>query len=224
MRQQKTHFEKNSSSSSVNGRKWLFAIDVRKWDGSLEKHERHNKTVTFHLNFPLNIWKCMYQNKDYLGWVLVQVQMYSKVLGWSLGDRLPNLKLHRIQNKIDALIFSKTEHFLLVLLYCVRRSHTGVILFPTLKAIFDDSSAEHGLEGMTHDGFNHLIHSENTHLGLQKVMTATWIISPLLLLQYFFALYMGNIPWHSPLPLPFDRKKQPKTLNITAKNIFIAKL
>ena len=155
----------------------------------------------------------MYQNKDYLGWVLVQVQMYSKVLGWSLGDRLPNLKLHRIQNKIDALIFSKTEHFLLVLLYCVRRSHTGVILFPTLKAIFDDSSAEHGLEGMTHDGFNHLIHSENTHLRETResrelgkpavlsraaeakgVMTATWIISPLLLLQYFFALYMGNIP------------------------------
>ena len=41
----------------------------------------------------------MYQNKDYLGWVLVQVQMYSKVLGWSLGDRLPNLKLYRIQNR-----------------------------------------------------------------------------------------------------------------------------
>ena len=41
----------------------------------------------------------MYQNKDYLGWVLVQLQMYSKVLGWSLGDRLPNLKLYRIQNR-----------------------------------------------------------------------------------------------------------------------------
>ena len=81
------------------------------------------------------------------------------------------------------LYFPKPEHFLVVLPYCVRRSHTGVILFPTLKAIFDDSSAEHGLEGMTHDGFNHLIHSENTHLRervrRQKgVMTATWIISP----------------------------------------------
>ena len=135
MRQQKTHFEKNSSSSSVNGRKWLFAIDVRKWDGSLEKHERHNKTVTFHLNFPPNIWKCI-KNKDYLGWVLVHVQIYSKVFGWSLGDRLLNLKLHRIQNKIDALVFSKTEHFLLVLPYCVRRSHTGGDSFSHIESHF----------------------------------------------------------------------------------------
>ena len=156
------------------------------------KARKTEQNCDFSFEFSTKYLK-MYQNKDYLGWVLVQGQIYSKLLGWSLGDRLPNLKLHRIQNKIASLIFSKTEHFLVILPYCVRRSHTGVILFPTLKAIFDDSSAEHGLEGMTHDGFNHLIHSENTHLGLQKVMTATWIISPLLLL-YFFALYMGNIP------------------------------
>ena len=40
------------------------------------------------------------------------------------------------------------------------------------------SAVEHRLKGMTHDGFNHLIHSENTHLRAKGVMTATWIISP----------------------------------------------
>ena len=46
------------------------------------------------------------------------------------------------------------------------------------KALENDNAVEHRLKGMTHDGFNHLIHSENTHLRAKGVMTATWIISP----------------------------------------------
>ena len=99
------------------------------------KARKTQQNCDFSFEFSTKYLK-MYQNKDYLGWVLVHVQIYSKVFGWSLGDRLLNLKLHRIQNKIDALVFSKTEHFLVVLPYCVRRSHTGGDSFSHIESHF----------------------------------------------------------------------------------------
>ena len=85
-------------------------------------------------------------------------------------------------------------------IYCSIKSSSFLLIplfFPTLKVIFDDSALKHMLQGMTHDGFNHLIHSENTHLG----QTERWW-QPLGSFPFaFFVLLLRkqpNIPWHSP--------------------------